>query len=387
MPPSEVTTAGPVSTTAPLRVLVIGVGQIAARYLRALGPAWEQGRVEGMACDIADRAGAAAPFPFRRLPPGWHEHPAAPPPLDRAWDLVLVLTPLQHAAVARAAARAMLRHERPATILIEKPVETEPSLAAELLDWLRRADPGGRITLRVIDHYRHKWAVRQMREHLRGLDLAALTRAAFASYEPKPITDSPAYAPGYLVEHGCHGLAALDLVCGVRSCTPEPGSLAAATHAGAPGAVNTWASLALWVGTEEPAGDVPFVLSVGKGLGTTSEKWLRLDGRAGGGEEVTVWADIDRKRLYWRAAGRGVQRRESDEPDGYAVLVPDLLRGREALLAATVSLGAATAWLEPLWEASRSLVPPLPEYGVGEMPAAAGERLAQVLRGLPTPRE
>jgi hypothetical protein len=388
------------------KVLLVGIcGDAANRfYLPHLLTEHVAGRIELTGCDVMDGSRDVAPLTFIQCPDDWTQWQGASADkiLAREWDLVFIVTPPQfHCQVAQVIAASQIRLGHICHIIIEKPVDTNPGRTNGLATWLQTTDPDRLVGLHVLDHYAYgKWAINEIVRRQSELELVTLEKAYFVSYERTPMWPSKAFEEGYLLEHGAgHAPASLDRVVGgiakldlgnflIGGKYIGPALIGESLHLRVPTPTqyDTWARADFVVDTFRPqAFQVPFVIAVGKGVDVErNEKWLRLDGKTPAGLRLTIWADIDRKKLYCAANGDARLVAESTKRDGYGVILPEVLSGDSRRIAqVTVPFDKAAGWLVPFSKAATHIRSALIPYPLGGWPTGAREILAETKAGLP----
>lgn len=303
--------------------------------------------------------------------------------LGQKWDAVIIATtPQYHCHIAEAVARSQIGLQYGCVIVVEKPIDLDVGAIDRLVTYLEQNDSEKFITLRVIDHYRGKWAIVQAQALLKEIGGKSITRAMFVSYEQNPMWESRAFEDGYLIEHGMHAPAALDKAVGIGTIRRDPAhEPEGARYEGAPTKHDTWARADFLVTTRHSNDEFPFIVAVGKAVGDGTEKWLRVDGTSKEGNFI-LWANIDGKSVISRVAGKVGGPYKLPEPDGYDSLLPDILAGN--VDKATVPFDEAFAWMKPLMDASQSLRHRgLPTYAPGEYPLSAKQTLDELKDGMP----
>lgn len=358
----------------PRTVLVIGWGNVAPRYWMPLRALVEAGEAHVAIADVRHEPLRQLSEPglmeVIELPPTWATRGGTPvPAVLRPWDVVFNLTPPQrHAETVRAAILGQLASRDtggapPCRIVVEKPLDTDPSRARELIAWLHEEDPRNeRVSVRVLDHYRAKRAITQLAAAIRRDEIRKVTAAHYFSFENQELWPSESFDSGYLLEHGIHAPASLDAVVGVERLEWDEGNASGATHLEPPRPIDTLARAVFSAEVMYPCRvRIPFTVWVGKGVPVVREqKWLGLAAVGPSGQEVAYWTNIATGECLRsvaggpvealttmpdRAGGRG---HDSAAQDGHAAQVPQIVRSEAGAMAATLSIESAADWLEPL---------------------------------------
>lgn len=386
------------------RVLLIGISGYAATrfYVPQILPILRTGSVAVVCCDVVEPPPETAVLgSFIRCPEDWKQWRGdeAQTILGSRWDLVLVVTPPQsHCAIAQVVAESQVQLGQKCSIILEKPVDTNPQIASQLVGWLDSHDPYHTVKLYVLDHYAHgKWAIDEVAHKVSALQMNSIKRAYFVSYEQSPMWASTAFQEGYLLEHAAgHAPASLDKAVGgiidislgkrvVGGRYITHGSITDEFHLQPPTEFDTWSCVDLVVDCPTLFGrQIPFLVTVGKGMGVErNEKWLRLDGKTTTGSDISLWADIDRRKVFCTIDEQVQSVTELSQLDGYSRILPEILSGSpERIANVTVPFEKALEWLMPFSLAATQIRSALIPYNVGNMPLGAREILAEVKNGL-----